>query len=75
VGDPIHRVEMRAQQRIRLGGRASITGFAEVFNLFNHDNFGAYNLTETSGTFGQPVASPNLSYAARTVQLGFRFQF
>jgi len=75
VGEPIHRVEMRAQQRIRLGGRASIAGFAEVFNLFNHDNFGAYNLTETSGTFGQPVASPNLSYAARTVQLGFRFQF
>jgi hypothetical protein len=75
VGEPIHRVEMRAQQRIRLAGSASITGFAEVFNLFNHDNFGAYNLTETSGTFGQPVASPNLSYAARTVQLGFRFQF
>ena len=75
VGDPIHRVEMRAQQRIRLAGSASITGFAEVFNLFGHDNFGAYNLTETSPTFGQPVASPNLSYAARTVQLGFRFQF
>ena len=75
VGEPIHRVEMRVQQRVRFGERASITGFAEVFNLFNHDNFGAYNLTETSPTFGQPIASQNLSYAARTVQLGFRFQF
>jgi hypothetical protein len=75
VGEPIHRVEMRLQQRVRIGDRASITGFAEVFNLFNHDNFGAYNLTETSPTFGQPIASQNLSYAARTVQLGFRFQF
>jgi len=75
VGEPIHRVEMRVQQRVPLGGRASIAGFAEVFNLFNHDNFGVYNLTETSPTFGQPIASPNLSYAARTVQLGFRLQF
>ena len=75
VGEPIHRVEMRVQQRVRIGDRASLSGFAEVFNLFNHDNFGAYNLTETSPTFGQPIASPNLSYAARTVQLGFRFQF
>jgi len=75
VGEPIHRVELRAQQRVPIGGRASLAGFVEVFNLFNHDNFGAYNLTETSPTFGQPIASPNLSYAARTVQLGFRFQF
>jgi len=75
VGEPIHRVEMRVQQRVRIGNRASLSGFAEVFNLFNNDNFGAYNLTETSPTFGQPIASPNLSYAARTVQLGFRFQF
>jgi hypothetical protein len=75
VGEPIHRVEMRVQQRVPLGGRASLAGFAEVFNLFNNDNFGAYNLTETSPTFGQPIASPNLSYAARTVQLGFRLQF
>jgi len=75
VGEPIHRVEMRVQQRVPLGGRASIAGFAEVFNLFNNDNFGSYNLTETSATFGQPIASPNLSYAARTVQLGFRLQF
>jgi hypothetical protein len=75
VGEPIHRVEMRVQQRVPLRGRASITGFAEVFNLFNHANYGAYELTETSPNFGRPIASPNLSYAARTVQLGFRFQF
>jgi hypothetical protein len=75
VGEPIHRVEMRVQQRVPIGNRASIAGFAEVFNVFNHDNFGAYNLTESSQTFGQPIASSNLSYAARTVQLGFRLQF
>jgi hypothetical protein len=75
VGEPIHRVEMRVQQRVPLRGRASLIGFAEVFNLFDHANYGAYDLTETSANFGRPIASSNLSYAARTVQLGFRFQF
>jgi len=75
VGEPIHRVEMRIQQRVPLRGRASLMGFAEVFNLFDHANYGAYDLTETSANFGRPIATPNLSYAARTVQLGFRFQF
>ena len=75
VGEPIHRVEMRVQQRVPLRGRASLMGFAEVFNLFDRANYGAYDLTETSPNFGRPIATPNLSYAARTVQLGFRFQF
>jgi hypothetical protein len=75
VGQPIHRVELRVQQRVRLGGRAAIEGFAEVFNLFDRANYGAYNLTETSPDFGKPDASVNLSYAPRTVQLGFRVTF
>ena len=66
---------MRLQQRVRLRGRAAISGFVEVFNLFNHANYGSYNVTETSPTYGQPISSPNLSYAPRTVQLGFRFTF
>jgi hypothetical protein len=75
VGQPIHRVEMRLQERVRLHGRATIDGFVEVFNLFNRANYGLYDLTESSKTFGQPVASPNLSYAPRTLQAGFRFTY
>ena len=75
VGQPIHRVEMRLQERVPLGAHRSIDGFLEVFNLFNRANYGLYDLTETSKTFGQPVASPNLSYAPRTLQLGFRLTF
>jgi hypothetical protein len=75
VSDPIHRVELRLLQRIPLGGRANLAGSLEVFNLFNRDNFGSYDLTETSGTFLQPQPSTNLSYAPRTVQLGFRLTF
>ena len=75
VGRPIHRVETRVQQQVPLPGRASLNLYAEVFNLFNHENFGAYDLTETSRQFGQPIFSANLSYAPRTLQLGFRLAF
>jgi hypothetical protein len=75
VGQPIHRVEMRLQQRVSLSGRKSIDGFVEVFNLFNRANYGLYDTVETSPTFGQPLSSPSLSYAPRTVQLGFRLVF
>ena len=40
VGNPIHRVDMRMQKRIGLGGNRSIAGVFEVFNLFNHENYG-----------------------------------
>jgi hypothetical protein len=75
VGDPIHRVELRLQERIPIGGRATVDGFFEVFNLFDRANYGAYNLTVTSPQFGQPQSSTNLSYAPRTIQLGFRVAF
>jgi Carboxypeptidase regulatory-like domain/TonB dependent receptor len=75
VGSPIHRVEMRLLQRIPLAGRANLAGSLEVFNLFNRKNYGAYDLVETSGTFLKPQQSTNLSYAPRTVQLGFRLTF
>jgi len=69
----------RLQERVPLHGRTAITGFLEVFNLFNHANYASgplgYDLTETSATFGKPIYSPNLSYAPRTVQMGFRVQF
>ena len=75
MGKPLHRVELRLQERVPLYGRAAITGFFEVFNLFNRANYGLYDITETSPTYGQPVFSPNLSYAPRTMQMGFRVQF
>lgn len=71
----IHRVEMRLQQRVPIGAGRSIDGFAEVFNVFNRKNYGLYDTTETSPTYGQPLATPNLSYSPRTVQLGFHARF
>ena len=81
VGQPIHRVELRLQERVPLHGRAAISGYLEVFNVFNRANYGpspgsvGYVVTENSPQYGQPTASTNLSYAPRTVQLGFRVAF
>jgi len=74
VGDPIHRVDMRLQKRIPLVGRATIDGVFEVFNLFNHANYGSY-VTNESSPFGRPSFSDSLSYQPRTLQLGFRTTF
>jgi hypothetical protein len=75
VGDPLHRVDMRLQKRFALGGRAGIDGIWEVFNLFNHRNYGTYVLNESNANFGQPTFNPNLSYAPRMMQFGLRFAF
>jgi len=75
VGTPLHRVELRLMQRVPLHGKATLAGSLEVFNVFNRKNYGGFNLTETSPTFGTPSSSTNLAYAPRTIQLGFRLTF
>ena len=75
VGDPIHRVDLRLQQRFRLGGRMSLDGMVELFNAFDRANFGSYVLDESSAAFLEPAQNSNLAYAPRTLQLGFRFNF
>jgi hypothetical protein len=75
VGDPVHRVDIRLQERIPLPGRASIDGILELFNLFNRANYGTYVTDELSPLFGEPEYNNNLAYAPRTVQLGFRLTF
>jgi hypothetical protein len=75
VGQPIHRVDLRLQQRVTLGGQRSISGFLDIFNVFDRANYGSYELRENNPEFGKPAASTNLSYAPRTLQMGFRFGF
>lgn len=75
VGRPIHRVDLRLQQRVSLGGDRSIAPMLEVFNLFNHENYGSYVTTESSRTYGQPQFNANVAYQPRVIQLGFRLAF
>jgi hypothetical protein len=74
-GDPLHKVDLRLSKRIRFGGNVSATVLAEVFNLFNHDNFGNYTAQVDSARFGQPAAASGNAYVPRSAQFGFRFDF
>jgi hypothetical protein len=75
VGAPIHRVDLRLQQRLRFGGRVALEGLLEVYNLFNHENQGNYETRESNAQYGQPIPSPSLVYQPRMLQLGFRTTF
>ena len=61
---------MRVQQRIRLGGRFSIDGIAEVFNLFNNYNYGIGTVESNVLQYLQPISAQT-----RTAQIGFRLMF
>ena len=74
-GKPLHRVDMRLQKGIRLPGRTRIDGQLEVFNLFNHRNYGTYTVIETSPAFGQPAQNTAVEYQPRMMQLGLRLSF
>jgi hypothetical protein len=75
VGEAIHRVDMRLQQRIPLGGRLRLDGMFEVFNLLNHANYGSYVTDESNRLFGQPSFNANIAYWPRVMQLGVRLAF
>jgi len=66
---------MRLQKRVSLGGRTTLDGQLEVFNVFNHANYGNYVSIESNSQYGQPVYSGNVAYQPRMLQLGFRFGF
>jgi len=74
-GQPIYRVDTRLQKTVTLKERYRLVGIFEVFNLFNHANYGSYQTSIVLATFGQPAANTNLAYAARTLQLAGRFEF
>lgn len=77
VGLPIHRVDLRVQRRFPIVGRAGVDGMLEVFNLFNHANYGAYNTVEALGlaAYGKAAQNTNVAYQPRMLQLGFRVAF
>ncbi len=75
VGKPIHRVDMRLSKGLRLG-RMTATGMFEVFNLFDHANYGSYQTLESAAaSYGRPQQNTNVSYFPRTLQLGFKLSF
>jgi hypothetical protein len=74
VAEPIHRVDVRLQQRVPIG-RLRADVMAEMFNLFNRANFGSWQTDQSAFNFGQPLQNTNIAYAPFTMQLGFRLTF
>jgi hypothetical protein len=76
VGQPIHRVDMGIQKRFSLGGRRNADLKAEVFNIFNHANYGSYTTTFSNAPqYGLPSSNLATAYQPRIVQLGFHIGF
>jgi outer membrane receptor protein involved in Fe transport len=69
-GDGESTVDFRVSKIVRLGGRR-VTGFWEMFNALNTDNFINYAGSLESSSFGRPLAALD----KRRQQFGFRIDF
>jgi len=80
-GLPLHKVDLRLAQDIKIAGSTRLSLIAEVYNLFNYHNYGSYNtsLSATSpavtAAFGSPQQNPGSAYVPRQVQLACRLAF
>jgi hypothetical protein len=74
-GTPLHKVDVRVQEEVRLPGKTRLQLVGEIFNLFNHDNFGTFVTLVSNASFGQPRQNLNNAYVPRSGQLGFRLSF
>ena len=66
-GDPIHRVDVRLMRRFNLG-QARIDGIVEVFNLFNHVNYGNYQGCTCAPNYAEPLFNADVAYLPRLAQ-------
>jgi hypothetical protein len=77
---PLHKVDLRLTKDIKLVGTTKISLIGEVYNLFNHHNYGSYNLT-LSATPRRPRAlrpadtEHGNAYVPRQAQFAFRLSF
>ena len=80
-GLPLHKVDLRVTKDIKLVGSSKISLIGEVYNLFNHHNYGSYNTSlsatapATTALFGQPQQNAGNAFVPREGQLAFRFAF
>ena len=75
VGLPLHKVDLRLTSHIKVVNNVKVELLAEVFNVFNWSNYGSYNTTITSASFGQPLANSGNAYVPREGQFGVRVVF
>jgi hypothetical protein len=74
-GNSIHKVDFRITKEVRLPGDIRVSGIAEVFNVFNHANYGNYQALVNTSTFGLPVQNSSNTYMPRSAQFAFKVSF
>jgi carboxypeptidase family protein len=80
-GLPLHKVDFHLTKDIGVGGSAKVQLVAEVFNVFNHENYGSYNVSlsatapATTALFGTPNQNTGTAFVPRQAQLGFKIAF
>ncbi|HUK36148.1 MAG TPA: hypothetical protein VLV86_19660, partial [Vicinamibacterales bacterium] len=80
-GLPLHKVDVHVTKTVALSRTVKGQFIAEVFNVFNHANYGSYNTTlsatspATTALFGTPLQNTGNAYVPREGQLAFRLTF
>ena len=80
-GLALHKVDVHLTKDFKIAGTSRVQLIAEVFNLLNHANYGAYNTTlsatvpATTALFGTPNQNGGNAYVPRMAQLGFKLVF
>jgi hypothetical protein len=74
-GTPLHKVDLRLQEEIKAAGKMRVQLIGEVFNVFNHDNFGSFVTLINNASFGQPRQNLGNAYVPRSGQLGIRISY
>jgi hypothetical protein len=80
-GLPLHKVDLRLTKDVKLVRTLKASLIGEVFNLFNHANYGSYNTSlsstnaATTALFGTPAQNTGNAYVPRVGQLAFRLSF
>jgi hypothetical protein len=80
-GLPLQKVDLHITKDFKIAGSTRVQLVAEIFNLFNHANYGAYNTSlsptaaATTALFGTPNQNTGTAYVSRQGQLGFKVMF
>jgi hypothetical protein len=80
-GLPLHKVDLHITKDFKIVGTTKISLIAEVYNLFNHANYGSYNTSlsataaATNAVFGLPQQNLGNAYVPREAQFAFRIGF
>ncbi len=75
-GLPNERIDANIAKAITFHEKYKVTTQVEAFNLFNHSNYGSYNTTITSPSYGVPTSTSGvLAFYARQLQFSARLDF